>query len=102
RRHTRCDRDWSSDVCSSDLAAFPPNVRSSAQTVLRVAAPVDNRRTVWADDRTFGGNAARVRNGRPRGANGFDGVDSGGERYGEGARKSVVEGEGRGLDGDDA
>src|SRR2546428_1341252 len=21
RRHTRCDRDWSSDVCSSDLAA---------------------------------------------------------------------------------
>src|SRR5216683_5660252 len=23
RRHTRSDRDWSSDVCSSDLAAFP-------------------------------------------------------------------------------
>src|SRR5206468_5945967 len=22
RRHTRSDRDWSSDVCSSDLAAF--------------------------------------------------------------------------------
>src|SRR5687768_17764513 len=23
RRHTRCSRDWSSDVCSSDLAAAP-------------------------------------------------------------------------------
>src|SRR3989442_2900562 len=22
RRHTRCGRDWSSDVCSSDLAPF--------------------------------------------------------------------------------
>src|SRR4030043_109650 len=22
RRHTRCSRDWSSDVCSSDLVAF--------------------------------------------------------------------------------
>src|SRR3989442_11022726 len=26
RRHTRCGRDWSSDVCSSDLW-FPPNIR---------------------------------------------------------------------------
>src|SRR5690554_5432728 len=24
RRHTRCGRDWSSDVCSSDLATPPP------------------------------------------------------------------------------
>src|SRR2546422_10614738 len=23
RRHTRCSRDWSSDVCSSDLVAVP-------------------------------------------------------------------------------
>src|SRR2546429_2798217 len=23
RRHTRCSRDWSSDVCSSDLAEIP-------------------------------------------------------------------------------
>src|SRR6266498_5357472 len=23
RRHTRCGRDWSSDVCSSDLGYFP-------------------------------------------------------------------------------
>src|SRR2546429_8652080 len=24
RRHTRCSRDWSSDVCSSDLVSAPP------------------------------------------------------------------------------
>src|SRR2546429_9216994 len=24
RRHTRCSRDWSSDVCSSDLVALVP------------------------------------------------------------------------------
>src|SRR5205809_7637507 len=24
RRHTRCSRDWSSDVCSSDLSSTPP------------------------------------------------------------------------------
>src|SRR3989449_8621157 len=30
RRHTRCSRDWSSDVCSSDLR----NTRSSARDVL--------------------------------------------------------------------
>src|SRR2546429_2423422 len=26
RRHTRCSRDWSSDVCSSDLIHFPPHL----------------------------------------------------------------------------
>src|SRR5206468_9363151 len=26
RRHTRSDRDWSSDVCSSDLLVIPPFV----------------------------------------------------------------------------
>src|SRR2546422_6979823 len=27
RRHTRCSRDWSSDVCSSDLVKVPAAVR---------------------------------------------------------------------------
>src|SRR5690606_38190622 len=27
RRHTRFSRDWSSDVCSSDLQASPPSMR---------------------------------------------------------------------------
>src|SRR2546429_3069703 len=37
RRHTRCSRDWSSDVCSSDLAcgtstlhALTPNTRADS------------------------------------------------------------------------
>src|SRR5256884_2051358 len=29
RRHTRCSRDWSSDVCSSDLRAAPPGTKES-------------------------------------------------------------------------
>src|SRR5207245_6569127 len=28
RRHTRCYRDWSSDVCSSDLGELLPRTRS--------------------------------------------------------------------------
>src|SRR5687768_17954298 len=34
RRHTRCSRDWSSDVCSSDLGT--PNGRIWAQGTARV------------------------------------------------------------------
>src|SRR2546422_6202428 len=30
RRHTRCSRDWSSDVCSSDLRTCAPPARSSS------------------------------------------------------------------------
>src|SRR2546429_1977332 len=51
RRHTRCGRDWSSDVCSSDLRREPP---------LRGAQP-----PAGAADRD--GVAARVRRGRPTG-----------------------------------
>src|SRR5215813_12651736 len=32
-RHTRCGRDWSSDVCSSDLYAAPINYISSPRAV---------------------------------------------------------------------
>src|SRR5712664_4801437 len=32
RRHTRSDRDWSSDVCSSDLAAAASSTRWFAPT----------------------------------------------------------------------
>src|SRR5205814_8838270 len=44
RRHTRCLSDWSSDVCSSDLAAVAP------------AAPP----TAEAGARALSGNAARI------------------------------------------
>src|SRR5216684_6219388 len=30
RRHTRCSRDWSSDVCSSDLTAAPRTLQPGA------------------------------------------------------------------------
>src|SRR2546429_6718140 len=30
RRHTRCSRDWSSDVCSSDLAPSGPQSKREA------------------------------------------------------------------------
>src|SRR5436305_774700 len=36
RRHTRCGRDWSSDVCSSDLAAtVPPGGKTLSATFKR-------------------------------------------------------------------
>src|SRR2546429_2017126 len=31
RRHTRCSRDWSSDVCSSDLALMHESVRQAVR-----------------------------------------------------------------------
>src|SRR2546422_10704631 len=41
RRHTRCSRDWSSDVCSSDLKAHPaagmPNDGSAEPYTLATA-----------------------------------------------------------------
>src|SRR5690554_7502603 len=33
RRHTRCGRDWSSDVCSSDLTTAVPDTRLSRAVV---------------------------------------------------------------------
>src|SRR5687768_18575285 len=39
RRHTRCSRDWSSDVCSSDLAG-DPRASGRAAGGLRAGASV--------------------------------------------------------------
>src|SRR5687768_18262616 len=40
RRHTRCSRDWSSDVCSSDLEIYLTSMvlEETSQTLLRVIA----------------------------------------------------------------
>src|SRR6266498_3712996 len=39
RRHTRCGRDWSSDVCSSDLlSALGPLSRAVAERVVHASA----------------------------------------------------------------
>src|SRR3989442_12788571 len=44
RRHTRCGRDWSSDVCSSDLEGFTI-AASEAREIAQIA-----KRTVISDD----------------------------------------------------
>src|SRR5256884_715384 len=41
RRHTRCSRDWSSDVCSSDLEVLGQHVGSGDQTVDQERAEQD-------------------------------------------------------------
>src|SRR5256884_2096754 len=44
RRHTRCSRDWSSDVCSSDLGVLKENTTgSSALEIARLA-----RQALWS------------------------------------------------------
>src|SRR6266536_1585972 len=48
RRHTRSTRDWSSDVCSSDLQSgrlgTPPGCRGAARPEKRVTARSEERR----------------------------------------------------------
>src|SRR5687768_18232453 len=46
RRHTRCSRDWSSDVCSSDLAWARPAKRPAAPKRQPVPEPRDQARPV--------------------------------------------------------
>src|SRR5206468_8484778 len=41
RRHTSSDRDWSSDVCSSDLVPLSPSGNSSGSTGSPVGTVVD-------------------------------------------------------------
>src|SRR2546422_3318398 len=43
RRHTRCSRDWSSDVCSSDLVGVREliRVRTEKNAGRQIFAPID-------------------------------------------------------------
>src|SRR5205809_5909044 len=43
RRHTRCSRDWSSDVCSSDLR-FLTKIRHTDSSRSRISSPVPSMR----------------------------------------------------------
>src|SRR2546429_9648243 len=58
RRHTRCSRDWSSDVCSSDLVAVDPDVAAFGGCTgsPMVDAPVKN------NPRAYAGSNARTKN----------------------------------------
>src|SRR5687768_17634109 len=40
RRHTRCSRDWSSDVCSSDLGTEGKREMSPAEIAQKLAAEI--------------------------------------------------------------
>src|SRR2546421_4037307 len=54
RRHTRSDRDWSSDVCSSDLSINPdrePMFATASQPEAVPAAPAPRARDSPAQDR---------------------------------------------------
>src|SRR2546422_10569572 len=62
RRHTRCSRDWSSDVCSSDLPIFVRTVKLKDfpwNGWLRVAVP-GRPRAAWNPVAGFGDAAGRM------------------------------------------
>src|SRR6266498_4716736 len=91
RRHTRCGRDWSSDVCSSDL----PGLGGPGTTAPRNPRTVDP--SPWAAapgspgrGATAPGDATEV--GDPFGGGGGFGVEAAGDAAG-------AEGEAAGLDG---
>src|SRR5256884_1715412 len=61
RRHTRCSRDWSSDVCSSDLAERGPQHVQYEPTLL-IAVLVEQRHQVLlrrVDHRPLGDHSTR-------------------------------------------
>src|SRR5690554_7380989 len=52
RRHTRCGRDWSSDVCSSDL--FPKEARDGEFVPLASGIEGDDALPIRAEARVLG------------------------------------------------
>src|SRR5205809_6739142 len=53
RRHTRCSRDWSSDVCSSDLATTTTGPQAARPAIV-VAFAVDQPRPERSEERRVG------------------------------------------------
>src|SRR5690606_41888453 len=65
RRHTRFSRDWSSDVCSSDLEIVHPvepakGIRARFERGIEQQLPGPERRTEQRSDRGDGGELCRV------------------------------------------
>src|SRR5207245_5577452 len=50
RRHTRCYRDWSSDVCSSDLGGAGMFGRRVHERVLASGAPISGATVHYVDE----------------------------------------------------
>src|SRR3712207_7823658 len=53
RRHTRYWRDWSSDVCSSDLVALSPSQETTADTLSRTPEPTCGEVTTGTPSEAF-------------------------------------------------
>src|SRR3989442_10459701 len=57
RRHTRCGRDWSSDVCSSDLpriASILHELHRGGPTMRRLRPAAPTRCSSWSIDAILG------------------------------------------------
>src|SRR5205809_1516059 len=65
RRHTRCSRDWSSDVCSSDLPSRTSSIVTMRRTVTR-GCDMDGLPTFFARGRAVVGHPSH--RAGPRGA----------------------------------
>src|SRR3989442_4698688 len=75
RRHTRCGRDWSSDVCSSDLFRFslaragqyklslywPGDSPAEGRAIVTLSGPGDIRGRDEVDQRSGGGAWVDIR-----------------------------------------
>src|SRR5690349_25159177 len=57
RRHTRSLRDWSSDVCSSDLSDFPDAVDAAVEPGTRADGALGNKEIAGRIDRNARGSA---------------------------------------------
>src|SRR5256884_4565240 len=66
RRHTRCSRDWSSDVCSSDLATSPRSPRRSRSSSRRSSTSISTASGSSATLRVTCSTTARARAPRIR------------------------------------
>src|SRR2546422_8146247 len=54
RRHTRCSRDWSSDVCSSDLVAVGAVPLQAVAALERLQEGAEERALVRSEERRVG------------------------------------------------
>src|SRR2546422_5594099 len=51
RRHTRCSRDWSSDVCSSDLKLEVPEIQQQIVEIRATAREAGSRTKIAVSSR---------------------------------------------------
>src|SRR2546429_5018294 len=67
RRHTRCSRDWSSDVCSSDLTQEKRRELAEYLAPYRLNALADHPWKQWAEHAQAPGEAGhRIPGGQSR------------------------------------